>query len=222
MIHLQAHRSNYFQFLQDVGGLWQRPCRRCSQRSLLPLRYPTRYWLFSNCEIRLDQGSSFYCSPVACSSSWINSGKEKNPHFVDQVAALYARDDRLIVVSYPCSVPCIMRISITNEQSIIQGCRSGIRSKLATADLLNAVLYILIHLHVYPLCISCNLESGSISLDQPAGLKNNVNVHSQGFKNVRNLDGGYLSLLRTTNQHLAAWYHNFFSDPLHQHYMEME
>ncbi|GJM89946.1 hypothetical protein PR202_ga06177 [Eleusine coracana subsp. coracana] len=67
-------------------------------------------------------------------------GKEKNPHFVDQVAALYGRDDRLIV-----------------------GCRSGIRSKLATADLLNA-----------------------------------------GFKNVRNLEGGYLSLLRTTNQNPAA------------------
>jgi rhodanese-related sulfurtransferase len=39
----------------------------------------------------------------------------------------------------------------------VQGCRSGIRSKLATADLLAA-----------------------------------------GFKNVTNLDGGYLSLLRTT------------------------
>ncbi|RCV04439.1 hypothetical protein SETIT_1G001900v2 [Setaria italica] len=65
-------------------------------------------------------------------------GKEKNPHFVEQVSALYPNDQHLIV-----------------------GCRSGIRSKLATADLLAA-----------------------------------------GFKNVRNLDGGYLSLLRTTtNQH---------------------
>ncbi|KAL6629670.1 hypothetical protein ACP70R_029435 [Stipagrostis hirtigluma subsp. patula] len=66
-------------------------------------------------------------------------GKEKNPHFVEQVAALYHKDDRLIV-----------------------GCRSGIRSKLATADLLNA-----------------------------------------GFKNVRNLEGGYLSLLRTTTSSTA-------------------
>ncbi|CAN6236800.1 unnamed protein product [Urochloa humidicola] len=64
-------------------------------------------------------------------------GKEKNPHFVEQVSALYPKDQHLIV-----------------------GCRSGIRSKLATADLV-----------------------------------------STGFKNVRNLEGGYLSLLRSTNQH---------------------
>ncbi|KAJ1277425.1 hypothetical protein BS78_04G002800 [Paspalum vaginatum] len=62
-------------------------------------------------------------------------GKEKNPQFVEQVSALYGKDQRLIV-----------------------GCRSGIRSKLATADLINA-----------------------------------------GFKNVRNLEGGYLSLLRSAN-----------------------
>uniref|UniRef100_K3YWJ1 Rhodanese domain-containing protein n=1 Tax=Setaria italica TaxID=4555 RepID=K3YWJ1_SETIT len=42
-------------------------------------------------------------------------GKEKNPHFVEQVSALYPNDQHLIV-----------------------GCRSGIRSKLATADLLAA------------------------------------------------------------------------------------
>ncbi|XP_062224665.1 uncharacterized protein LOC133923279 [Phragmites australis] len=42
-------------------------------------------------------------------------GTEKNPHFVEHVAALYGKDDRFIV-----------------------GCRSGSRSKLATADLLNA------------------------------------------------------------------------------------
>ncbi|PUZ73623.1 hypothetical protein GQ55_1G002100 [Panicum hallii var. hallii] len=63
-------------------------------------------------------------------------GKEKNPHFVEQVSALYPQDQHMIV-----------------------GCRSGIRSKLATADLLSA-----------------------------------------GFKNVRNLEGGYLSLLRSANQ----------------------
>jgi len=63
-------------------------------------------------------------------------GKEKNPHFVEQVSALYPKDQHLIV-----------------------GCRSGIRSKLAAADLLSA-----------------------------------------GFKNVRNLEGGYLSLLRSANQ----------------------
>ncbi|XP_062217891.1 thiosulfate sulfurtransferase 16, chloroplastic-like [Phragmites australis] len=67
-------------------------------------------------------------------------GKEKNPHFVEQVAALYGKDDRFIV-----------------------GCRSGVRSKLATADLLNA-----------------------------------------GFKNVTNLQGGYLSLLRSANQQHTA------------------
>ncbi|XP_008677227.1 senescence-associated protein DIN1 isoform X4 [Zea mays] len=61
-------------------------------------------------------------------------GKEKNPQFVEQVSALYAKDQNLI------------------------GCRSGIRSKLATADLVNA-----------------------------------------GFTNVRNLQGGYLSLLRSAN-----------------------
>lgn len=68
-------------------------------------------------------------------------GKEKNPHFVEQVAALYGKDERLIV-----------------------GCRSGIRSKLATSDLVNA-----------------------------------------GFKNVKNLEGGYLSLLRSANQQPAAY-----------------
>ncbi|AQK61266.1 Senescence-associated protein DIN1 [Zea mays] len=44
-------------------------------------------------------------------------GKEKNPQFVEQVSALYAKDQNLIV-----------------------GCRSGIRSKLATADLVNAAI----------------------------------------------------------------------------------
>ncbi|KAF2907603.1 hypothetical protein DAI22_12g110700 [Oryza sativa Japonica Group] len=42
--------------------------------------------------------------------------KEKNPHFVQQVAALYHAHDHIIV-----------------------GCRSGVRSKLATADLVAAV-----------------------------------------------------------------------------------
>lgn len=66
----------------------------------------------------------------------MDAGKEKNPHFVEQVSALYPKDQHMIV-----------------------GCRSGIRSKLATADLVAA-----------------------------------------GFKNVRNLEGGYLSLLRSANQ----------------------
>nr|BAJ98906.1 predicted protein [Hordeum vulgare subsp. vulgare] len=44
------------------------------------------------------------------------NGKERNPHFVDQVAALYSKQDRLLV-----------------------GCRSGVRSRLATADLVAAV-----------------------------------------------------------------------------------
>ncbi|KAF8676725.1 hypothetical protein HU200_046840 [Digitaria exilis] len=44
-------------------------------------------------------------------------GKEKNPHFIEQVSALYGKDQNLIV-----------------------GCRSGIRSKLATTDLINTVI----------------------------------------------------------------------------------
>ena len=71
----------------------------------------------------------YYLSVTPCA-------KEKNPHFVQQVAALYHAHDHIIV-----------------------GCRSGVRSKLATADLVAA-----------------------------------------GFKNVRNLEGGYLSLLRAANQ----------------------
>uniref|UniRef100_A0A453MP86 Rhodanese domain-containing protein n=1 Tax=Aegilops tauschii subsp. strangulata TaxID=200361 RepID=A0A453MP86_AEGTS len=43
-------------------------------------------------------------------------GKERNLDFVDQVAALHSTHDRLIV-----------------------GCRSGVRSRLATADLVAAV-----------------------------------------------------------------------------------
>ncbi|XP_062224044.1 thiosulfate sulfurtransferase 18-like [Phragmites australis] len=63
-------------------------------------------------------------------------GKEKNPHFVEEVAALCGKDDSFIV-----------------------GCFTGNRSRFATADLLNA-----------------------------------------GFKNVKNLEGGYRSFLRSANQ----------------------
>lgn len=63
-------------------------------------------------------------------------GKEKNPQFVDEVAALCGKDDTFIV-----------------------GCNTGNRSRFATADLLNA-----------------------------------------GFKNVKNLGGGYRSFLRSENQ----------------------
>ncbi|KAF7087557.1 hypothetical protein CFC21_090737 [Triticum aestivum] len=62
-------------------------------------------------------------------------GKERNPDFVDQVAALHSKEDRFLV-----------------------GCRSGVRSRLATADLAAA-----------------------------------------GFANVKNLEGGYLSLLKSTS-----------------------
>ncbi|KAG8069784.1 hypothetical protein GUJ93_ZPchr0006g40581 [Zizania palustris] len=68
------------------------------------------------------------------------SGKEKNPHFGDEVAALFGKDEHLIVA-----------------------CNTGVRSRLATNDLLNA-----------------------------------------GFKNVKNLRGGYQSLLRSENQKPAA------------------
>uniref|UniRef100_A0A0D9VCD9 Rhodanese domain-containing protein n=1 Tax=Leersia perrieri TaxID=77586 RepID=A0A0D9VCD9_9ORYZ len=68
------------------------------------------------------------------------SGKEKNPHFVDEVAALFSKDEHLIV-----------------------GCNTGVRSRLATKDLLDA-----------------------------------------GFKNVRNLKGGYQSFLRSESQQSAS------------------
>ncbi|EMS45480.1 hypothetical protein TRIUR3_02217 [Triticum urartu] len=42
-------------------------------------------------------------------------GKEKNPKFVEEVAALYGKEHHLVVA-----------------------CRTGVRSKLATADLVNA------------------------------------------------------------------------------------
>ncbi|XP_047070436.1 thiosulfate sulfurtransferase 16, chloroplastic-like [Lolium rigidum] len=67
---------------------------------------------------------------------------EKNDRFVDQVAALHGKDDRLIV-----------------------GCRSGVRSRLAAADLVDA-----------------------------------------GFTNVKNLEGGYLSLLKSVNPHPTAYH----------------
>uniref|UniRef100_A0A0E0JVS1 Rhodanese domain-containing protein n=1 Tax=Oryza punctata TaxID=4537 RepID=A0A0E0JVS1_ORYPU len=68
------------------------------------------------------------------------SGKEKNPRFVDEVAALFGKDEHLIV-----------------------GCNTGVRSRLATKDLLDA-----------------------------------------GFKNVRNLQGGYQSFLRSESQQPEA------------------
>ncbi|XP_024317328.1 thiosulfate sulfurtransferase 18 isoform X2 [Brachypodium distachyon] len=43
-------------------------------------------------------------------------GKEKNPCFVDDVAVLYGKEQQLIV-----------------------GCRTGVRAKLATSDLINAI-----------------------------------------------------------------------------------
>ncbi|XP_051181546.1 thiosulfate sulfurtransferase 16, chloroplastic [Lolium perenne] len=67
---------------------------------------------------------------------------ERNPHFVEQVAALHGKGDRLLV-----------------------GCRQGVRSSLAAADLMNA-----------------------------------------GFKNVKNLQGGYLSLLKSANPQPTAYY----------------
>uniref|UniRef100_A0ACD5WWI9 Uncharacterized protein n=1 Tax=Avena sativa TaxID=4498 RepID=A0ACD5WWI9_AVESA len=67
---------------------------------------------------------------------------ERNPHFVEQVAALHAKKDRLLL-----------------------GCRQGVRSRLAAADLLDA-----------------------------------------GFKNVKNLQGGYLSLLKCVNPQPLAYH----------------
>ncbi|KAM0827481.1 hypothetical protein ACQ4PT_068190 [Festuca glaucescens] len=63
-------------------------------------------------------------------------GRAKNPHFEEEVAALYGKEDHLIV-----------------------GCFTGTRSKLASSDLLNA-----------------------------------------GFKNVRNLQGGYRAFLQSATQ----------------------
>ncbi|KAM3297396.1 hypothetical protein ACQJBY_039332 [Aegilops geniculata] len=67
-------------------------------------------------------------------------GKERNLDFVDQVAALHSKQDRLLV-----------------------GCRSGVRSRLATADLVAA-----------------------------------------GFTKVKNLEGGYLSLLKSVSYQQPA------------------
>uniref|UniRef100_A0ACD6AJJ0 Uncharacterized protein n=1 Tax=Avena sativa TaxID=4498 RepID=A0ACD6AJJ0_AVESA len=66
-------------------------------------------------------------------------GREKNPHFEEEVASLFGKEDHLIV-----------------------GCFTGTRSKLATSDLL----------HV-------------------------------GYKNVRNLQGGYRGLLQSASQQPA-------------------
>ncbi|KAG8058145.1 hypothetical protein GUJ93_ZPchr0002g26430 [Zizania palustris] len=68
------------------------------------------------------------------------SGKEKNPHFVDEVAALFSKDEQLIV-----------------------GCNTGVRSRLATNDLLSA-----------------------------------------GFKNVKNMKGGYQSFVRSEEDQQPA------------------
>ena len=46
---------------------------------------------------------------------------ERNPHFVDQVAALHGKEDRIVV-----------------------GCRQGVRSRLAVADLVDAVCSLLV------------------------------------------------------------------------------
>lgn len=67
---------------------------------------------------------------------------ERNPHFVEQVAALHGKEGRILV-----------------------GCRQGVRSRLATADLVDA-----------------------------------------GFKNVKNLEGGYLSLLKSVKPQPAVYH----------------
>ncbi|CAM0871128.1 unnamed protein product [Alopecurus aequalis] len=69
---------------------------------------------------------------------------ERNDRFVEQVAALHGEEDRIVV-----------------------GCRSGARSSLAAADLVDA-----------------------------------------GFKNVKNLRGGYLSLLKSISSTSAGLYNN--------------
>uniref|UniRef100_A0ACD5VB25 Uncharacterized protein n=1 Tax=Avena sativa TaxID=4498 RepID=A0ACD5VB25_AVESA len=66
-------------------------------------------------------------------------GREKSPHFEEEVASLFGNEDHFIV-----------------------GCFTGTRSKLATSDLLHA-----------------------------------------GFKNVRNLQGGYRGFLQSTSQQHA-------------------
>ncbi|XP_038978826.1 rhodanese-like domain-containing protein 17 isoform X1 [Phoenix dactylifera] len=69
-------------------------------------------------------------------SSVTPQGKEKNPQFIEHVSSIYGKDDHFIV-----------------------GCRSGVRSKLATLDLLNS-----------------------------------------GFKNVKNMQRGYLSWVESTSK----------------------
>ncbi|CAM0948345.1 unnamed protein product [Alopecurus aequalis] len=67
---------------------------------------------------------------------------ERNPSFVEQVAALHSKEDHILV-----------------------GCRQGVRSRLAAADLIDA-----------------------------------------GFTNVKNLEGGYLSLLKCVNPQPAGYH----------------
>ncbi|XP_066321264.1 thiosulfate sulfurtransferase 16, chloroplastic-like isoform X3 [Miscanthus floridulus] len=109
--------------LQDAGGLRQGACTRCSECSLLPVSHAAR-------------SVSWFCLLTDSGGLRGSIGTEKNPHFVEEVAAFCGKDDVFVVA-----------------------CNTGNRSRFATADLLNA-----------------------------------------GFKNVRNLQGGYRSFLQSANQ----------------------
>ena len=84
--------------VQDVGGLRQGARRRRSQRSLLRLRCSgsvansTDIFLLSKC--LPDDFTSLF---LFC---YANLGREKNPHFEEEVAALFGKEDHLIVVTY--------------------------------------------------------------------------------------------------------------------------
>ncbi|XP_066321262.1 thiosulfate sulfurtransferase 16, chloroplastic-like isoform X1 [Miscanthus floridulus] len=93
-------------------------------------------WVFSRMREDFDKAHAPGARNVPYYLSVTPQGTEKNPHFVEEVAAFCGKDDVFVVA-----------------------CNTGNRSRFATADLLNA-----------------------------------------GFKNVRNLQGGYRSFLQSANQ----------------------
>uniref|UniRef100_A0A0D9YMJ7 Rhodanese domain-containing protein n=1 Tax=Oryza glumipatula TaxID=40148 RepID=A0A0D9YMJ7_9ORYZ len=92
------------------------------------------------------------------------SGKEKNPHFVDEVAALFGKDEHLIVTCQGRKAEAIDVASIYNN----------IKPQILTLEYLQFLPWF------------------------------GHRLATQGFKNVRNLKGGYQSFLRSESQQPAA------------------
>lgn len=104
--------------LQAWEGFWQGACWRCSQHFLLPLSdsqwsvqfiiLALLHWRIQNFVISISFIWVFHClfsKPFEAFCCWwfyylcSSQGKEKNPHFVDEVASLFGKDEHLIVVS---------------------------------------------------------------------------------------------------------------------------